>query len=121
MIRNQATPEGRWLGQELARLRDEAEPRVRRLYPWLNRCIKERCATCPFRAGDHIPNVSPVTLMDALKCVLERTPFDCHEDRLGRPCSGWSILMRSGAPPKPRPAPKVDPPARTWADPSLFL
>ena len=90
MIRNHDTPDGAALGRELARLVDEAEPRARLVEP----LIPPRCASCAFRAGPHIPNGSEATLGDALKCVVENLPFDCHEPaRAGHPCSGWLMLQ----------------------------
>ena len=92
-VRNVAAPEGKALGQQLARLCDAAEPAARQLAPHL----PPRCRSCAFRAGNHIPNGSPQTLMDALKCVIERVRFDCHEKgRVGQPCSGWAILAVTG-------------------------
>ena len=83
--RNVATPEGRELGALLARFCDqEAEKQGR----------DGRCETCAFRAGDHLANGSPETLMTALKCAMERDPFWCHE--VDQPCRGW-LLMRSEA------------------------
>jgi hypothetical protein len=77
---NVATEEGRELGRELARLCD------------LEMAGKEdrRCATCAFRAGDHLANGSPETLMSALKSAMEGTPFWCHEH--DRACAGWAAL-----------------------------
>jgi hypothetical protein len=77
---NRATPEGRELGGHMARLCD-VELRGR---------PDRRCATCAFRAGDHLANGSPETLMDALKCALEGAPFYCHE--ADRPCAGWLAM-----------------------------
>ena len=85
MRKNVATPEGRELGAGLARLCDAEASRQAR---------DGRCATCAFRAGDHLANGSVETLMTALKCTAERTPFDCHEH--DRPCAGW-LLMRFDA------------------------
>lgn len=82
---NVATDEGRQLGAILARFCDqEAEKKGR----------DGRCSTCAFRAGDHVANGSPETLMSALKAAMERTPFDCHQ--ADAPCSGW-LLMRAQA------------------------
>ena len=84
MRENVATSEGRELGAHLARLCDrEAESQGK----------DSRCHTCAFRAGDHVANGSPETLMTALKCAVEREPFWCHEH--DRPCAGW-LLLRSG-------------------------
>jgi hypothetical protein len=80
LIPNVATPEGRELGRQMARL-CEVELRGK---------PDRRCGTCAFRAGDHPANGSPATLMDALKCALEGTPFYCHE--ADRPCAGWSAM-----------------------------
>lgn len=81
MIKNRATDEGRALGAQMARFADiEAERSGR----------DGRCGTCAFRAGDHLANGSPETLMTALKCVMEREPFWCHEH--DRPCAGWQLL-----------------------------
>jgi hypothetical protein len=80
MIPNHTTPEGKTLGTMLARFADR-ELAGRR---------DDRCGTCAFRAGDHLANGSPVTLMDALKCALEGDTFWCHEH--DRPCAGWRAL-----------------------------
>lgn len=88
-IRNRRTPEGEELGRELARMCDESEPRARLLMPEL----PPRCASCAFREGPHVANGSPETLMDALKCVMEKKTFGCHEPaRDGQPCSGWAMM-----------------------------
>jgi len=84
VITNSATPEGRELGAILARFCDQEAERAGR---------DDRCATCAFRFGDHLANGSAATLMSALKCVMEREPFWCHEH--DRPCAGW-LLMRTG-------------------------
>lgn len=82
MRKNVATTEGRQLGSRLASFCDvEAEKQGR----------DGRCSTCAFRSGEHVANGSPETLMSALKCVMEREPFWCHET--DRPCAGW-LLMR---------------------------
>lgn len=78
---NVATDEGRQLGRQLARLCDGE----------LVGRSDDRCATCAFRAGDHLANGSPETLMTALKCAMERTPFWCHEHDL--PCAGWAAML----------------------------
>lgn len=88
LVPNRATEQGHRLGAHMARMCDVAAKEAGR---------DGRCATCAFRAGDHMPNGSPETIMDALKCVLERTPFVCHDPgRKGTPCSGW-LLLRSDA------------------------
>lgn len=82
---DEPTPEGFELGYHMARLVDAAEARA----PLANG--SERCSTCAFRQGTY-PNGSPVTLMDATKCVMEGLPFNCHEE--SKPCAGWAILRR---------------------------
>jgi hypothetical protein len=77
-VPNAATPEGRELGAELARLADAEYQRTGR---------DSRCETCAFRSGEHLANGSAATLMSAVKCIAERTPFYCHET--DRPCGGW--------------------------------
>jgi hypothetical protein len=79
---NRATPEGRELGMHLARFCDQEIVRSGR---------DDRCSTCAFRTGDHIANGSPETLMSAFKCIMERTPFWCHEH--DRACAGWAALI----------------------------
>jgi len=89
MIRNRATPDGRELGRQLARLCDEAEPRARLKVPELT----PRCASCAFREGPHLASGSSETLMDALKCVMEGVEFGCHDvHRPDHLCSGWLML-----------------------------
>jgi hypothetical protein len=85
MRQNQRTPEGIALGEQMARLCDVE----------LADKPDNRCATCAFRRGDHLANGSPETLMIATKCLLERTPFWCHEEE-DRPCAGW-LAMRAPA------------------------
>jgi hypothetical protein len=81
MRENVTTPEGRALGVEIARLADREA---------LDSGRDGRCATCAFRAGDHLANGSPETLMSAIKCIAEREPFWCHEE--DKPCAGWSLM-----------------------------
>lgn len=88
MQRNFRSPEGAELGRELARLTDNAEPAARLKVPEL----PPRCASCALRAGRHLPNQSPVTLLNLTKCLLENMPFECHV-REGELCSGWAMLM----------------------------
>ncbi len=89
-IRNRGTAEGRELGQKMARLCDSAEPDARLKMPDL----PPRCSSCAFRAGRHVANGSPETLMDAVKCLVEGVEFQCHEPaRKGQPCSGWAMIM----------------------------
>ena len=88
--RNHTTPEGRELGAQMAKWCDDAEPAARLRMPEL----PPRCSSCAFRAGPHLANGSPLTLMDALKCLVEGHEFQCHDvHREGSPCSGWAMFM----------------------------
>lgn len=94
MVRNTASFEGHELGKVIAYMCDQAEPEAKRLMPDL----RERCASCAFRQGKHLPNGSVSTLGDALKCAMEGIEFRCHEpDEAGevatRYCAGWKILQ----------------------------
>ena len=80
MIPNRTTPEGRELGQMLGGFCDQE----------LAGKNDSRCRTCAFRAGNHLANGSPETLMGALKCAMEGTPFWCHEH--DRACAGWAAM-----------------------------
>lgn len=94
------TPASIELGQIAARMADksvahleaEGEP-------------DERCKTCAFRLGTP-PNQCADTLMDALKCVVEKEPFFCHVKR-GFPCHGWfaAVVATKGMPPIQAPWP----------------
>lgn len=91
LIPNRPSAEGRILGEQLALLTDKAEPRVRAQFP----NHKERCRSCAFTAGT-VPNACLPTVMDALKCVVDGTPFHCHQqfDDSGTPtdlCAGWAM------------------------------
>lgn len=90
MEKNRDTDEGHEMGKHLARFADQAEPKARLIAPTL----PPRCASCAFREGKHTANGSPATLMNAVKCWIERERFECHQpDRQGEPCSGWAMLM----------------------------
>lgn len=84
MIRNRPTPEGQELGSHLARLFGD---------------VPGRCQSCAFRAGT-IPNGCPTTVMDALKCLLEKVPFTCHEDKSDDPrlCAGYAAMLDENPP-----------------------
>lgn len=87
--RNHTTPEGHDIGERMAKFCDDAEPDARLKFPEL----PPRCQSCAFRLGKHLANGSPYTQMDALKCVIERIPFYCHQpDREGHLCSGWAMM-----------------------------
>jgi hypothetical protein len=88
---NRPSPEGRVLGMELARLTDKSGQAAREKFP----NHKARCKSCAFTAGT-VPNGCLPTVMDALKCVVDGTPFHCHQqfDDRGVPtdlCAGWAI------------------------------
>jgi hypothetical protein len=85
LIPNLPTPEGRALGEHLARfVRVEVEE-----LQAAGRSVPEMCGTCAFLEGSD-PNGCVPTVMDALKCVMEGGRFLCHE-RDGA-CAGWAIL-----------------------------
>jgi hypothetical protein len=93
LVRNRPSAEGAQLGQLLARLTDKAEADLRKRFPGHD----ERCKSCAFRLGT-IPNRCAPTVMDALKCVMEKREFMCHEhfDDDGNPtelCAGWALAM----------------------------
>lgn len=88
MRQNVGTPEGSLLGKEMARLCDAEYAK--------NPEARERCDTCAFRAGGHVANNSPETLMSAVKCAAEREPFWCHTipaDGKQRLCAGWELML----------------------------
>ena len=92
LIRNARTDEGAALGVELARLCDNAEPQARLVEPML----PTRCNSCAFRAGPHVANGSPQTLIAAIDAAARprETLFECHEpNRLGCPCAGWLFFL----------------------------
>jgi len=95
LIQNRPSPEGRMIGEQLARLCDKAEIEIRKQFPDHD----ERCKSCAFRSGT-LPNGCLITVMDALKATLECHPFMCHQDfdAKGEPtqlCAGFVILMGS--------------------------
>lgn len=93
-MRNFTSAEGRDIGKKMAAWCDDAEPIARLQAPDL----PPRCASCAFRAGNHLANGSPATQMDAMKCVIECVPFYCHDvHRPDQICSGW-VMMQLGKP-----------------------
>jgi hypothetical protein len=76
------TPEGRALGEQMAKLFDIAERRLGNMAD-----PDERCVTCAFRAGT-VPNGCAQTQLDISKCLAEAIPFYCHQ-RQGQMCHGW--------------------------------
>lgn len=85
---NAPTHAGFELGYHLSRFCDNAPQ------------LAERCFTCAFRQGTNA-NGSPVTTMDALKCVMEGIPFYCHETETPndpkRLCAGY-VMLRAESP-----------------------
>jgi hypothetical protein len=78
------TPQSIEVGRHVARMAESAVSRVAAMGD-----PDERCATCAFRLGT-VPNQCGDTLSDALKCVVEKEPFYCHDKkRKGFPCHGW--------------------------------
>lgn len=94
---NVPTPEGRMLGEQLARLCDIEEERLRERFPTMHR----RCGDCALRLGT-VPNGCPETLMDVVKAVMEHVPFYCHKALTpeGEPkilCAGYGALIGTEA------------------------
>lgn len=87
--KNHATPEGTQLGSRIAKYCDDLEPKAR--LKWAE--MPPRCLSCAARKGPHLPNNSPYTQLDFIKCVVEEIPFYCHHgERAGALCSGWAIF-----------------------------
>jgi len=85
---HRVTPEGRALGESMARLYDIAEKRLGdKADP------DERCKTCAFRAGT-VPNGCAQTQLDINKCAADGIPFYCHQHK-GQLCHGW-VTVRIG-------------------------
>lgn len=101
---NRVTPEGRAMGEQMARL---TEPVIQRLA-----ALGEpdaRCKTCAFRAGT-VPNGCLQTQLDVFKSVMEQIPFGCHTpggEPNGKVCHGWyaAYIATRHAPPTPVPWP----------------
>ena len=75
------SPEGRAMGEQLVRV---TEPRINALAAEGE--PDERCKSCAFTSGT-VPNGCLQTQMDALKAVVEKVPFNCHQhDRKGHGC-----------------------------------
>ncbi len=91
LVPNRPTDIGREMGAQIARLTDTVI--AKKLKP------DSRCKTCAFRAGT-LPNGCEETVMDAMKCVLERRTFMCHQtfDASGKPtevCDGWRLASEA--------------------------
>ena len=98
LVRNLPSKEGEALGEHLARITEIELARLRQDFP----NHKEPCGTCAFRRGT-FPNRCSSTVMDALKCVMQKEDFRCHED--GKLCCGWMIAMKATAELPPMKAP----------------
>ena len=81
---SRVSPAGRALGEQMARLSDNACEALAKVGE-----ADERCKSCAFRMGT-VPNGCLVTQSDALKAVIEDVPFMCHQaNRNGAVCHGW--------------------------------
>jgi len=85
---HRVSPEGQFLGEQMARLYEIAEQRLGD-----DADPDERCKTCAFRAGT-VPNGCAQTQLDISKCAAEGIPFHCHQHR-GQLCHGW-VTVRIG-------------------------
>lgn len=85
---HRVSPEGRQLGEQMARLYDLAEKRLGDQAD-----EDQRCKTCAFRAGT-VPNGCAQTQLDISKCAADGIPFYCHQHR-GQLCNGW-VTVRIG-------------------------
>jgi len=86
VTRNRPTPQGRELGEHLARF---IEQEIERLG------IDERCKSCALRRGT-MANGCPGTVMDVLKAAVEGAEFYCHDKaRNDAPCHGWVLLANA--------------------------
>lgn len=82
--RNRVSPEGKAAGFQMVRM---VEPAI--AYLECEGEPDERCKSCAFRLNT-VPNGCIQTQLDALKCVVEGVPFQCHQsDRGGHTCHGW--------------------------------
>jgi hypothetical protein len=87
LVPNEPCADGWAAGAHLARFAEQA----------IGNGPDRRCEDCAFRKGTD-PNGCVSTVMDALKCVMERTPFLCHhEDAAGNlpPCAGWVAMVHA--------------------------
>lgn len=106
LVPNRPSPEGRLIGEQLARMTDNAEPAILRRFAG----HPQRCTSCAFRAGT-VPNGCLETVMDALKATMECEPFYCHQPKPGPDgepttvCAGWAIAISSIKDRAPLPTP----------------
>lgn len=91
LTRNLPTPEGREEGRKIAEFVDAEDSRLRAEHPNL----RQRCASCALRKGT-MANGCAATLSDAMKCVIERRGFDCHETH--EQCAGYQLAITAFAP-----------------------
>ncbi len=90
-------PEARALGEKLAQWCDDAAPAYAADFAKEGLPVPQRCRTCAFRK-DTMPNGSLSTMI-ALKCVMERDEFYCHQKDAELPggermiCTGWAIMV----------------------------
>lgn len=93
-VPNLPSREGRELGRLVAQMTEAARPKCERLFPG----TPPMCQDCAFRAGT-APNGTVSTLMDAIKCVVEGTPFYCHHGVVDgdpkRLCGGYAVASVS--------------------------
>lgn len=82
---SRVSPEGRQLGEQMAKLYDIAERRLGAMAD-----PDERCKSCAFRPGT-VPNGCAQTQLDISKCAAEGIPFYCHQHR-GQLCHGWATV-----------------------------
>jgi hypothetical protein len=92
LVPNLPTEAGAALGVEFARLTAPALEQSKQVgHP-------PPCVECAFVKGTE-PNQCGPTLMDAIKCVVEVTPFYCHMGVVGgepkRLCAGFMAAMAS--------------------------
>ena len=85
---NLPSPEGEALGAELARF---AAPKIAETKARFPDSIPP-CSECAFVKGT-APNRCLSTVGDALKCVVELVPFNCHKGDGSRLCAGWAAMM----------------------------
>lgn len=88
-VPNRPSPEGERIGANLARLTENGLAILRRRFPK----HAEPCQSCAFRRGT-VPNRCLPTVSDALKCVIEKRDFMCHQSKDCRGiCTGYLIAM----------------------------
>lgn len=90
---NRVTPEGKAVGEQMARLCDREAVTLLVEGEWTE---DERCESCAFRKGT-VPNGCVQTQMDAVKCVMEREPFFCHmgPNPGTEVCAGWFACVQA--------------------------